>query len=775
MANGNYSNAIADFTFNLDLADLALLSDQASGAVSVTGTARGQERVLDLNLDATLAIGDLGGPRIPRWQARALPAGTMSTGSTAPLPAMACWMAIRTSLSAGVAVTDAQQALSDIDFQAAGTRITGGLVRDMAGLIDGDLNVVSPDVSVAAALALVEAQGEVNAEVTLTPSEGKQNATVRGDVRGLVANDIRVGSADINATIADLFGVPQVNGAINGRDIAAAGVTVQTLAATASQNGQTTGFDAQARLATGTDINVAGSLTPIDAGYRLALDRAQLTQGQLSARLAQPTVLAVSGSTVSLDAIRFDVGSGSITATGSAGEALNMTLDVRALPLSIANAVVPSLGLAGTLDGKATITGTGSDPRVAFEARGAGINAAAIGEFGITPISVSANGNFANNTVTLASLTANGAQGLTMTGSGRVPLSGNGLNVSLKGSAPLTLANRFVADRGGQLSGTVNLDAQVSGSIAAPQFGGTVSTSGAGYIDPELNLRLQGITGTARLTGSDIVIDRLSANIATGGSVSASGSVRLTNGFPANIAVRLNSARYADGNLFVATVSGDLNLTGNLTGSPLLAGNVLVEEANITVPENLGGGATLIDVKHIDAPPDVEKTLARAKVDERGAPVPRTRPAGVLLDINVNAPNQIFIRGRGLDAEVGGSVRITGPIGDIQPVGAFSLNRGRLAILGQRMTFQTGEVTLVGDLDPFLNFVASTEGEGITVYRHRVRPCLRYRGVVHLDPGAAAGRSVVAADLQSLDGRIVAAAAGEVGRRGGGTGGRGRQ
>ena len=83
--------------------------------------------------------------------------------------------------------------------------------------------------------------------------------------------------------------------------------------------------------------------------------------------------------------------------------------------------------------------------------------------------------------------------------------------------------------------------------------------------------------------------------------------------------VALNSARYADGNLFVATVSGNLALTGNLTGSPLLSGDVLVEEANITVPENFGGGAQLIDVEHVRTPPAVEQTLARARIDERTA------------------------------------------------------------------------------------------------------------------------------------------------------------
>ncbi|UXN75183.1 hypothetical protein N8D56_10020 [Devosia sp. A8/3-2] len=177
-------------------------------------------------------------------------------------------------------------------------------------------------------------------------------------------------------------------------------------------------------------------LTPIAEGYRLALDRAQLRRGQLAAALAQPTVLAVSGSTVALDAVRFNVGSGSITANGTAGEALNLTVDINALPLSIANAIMPDLGSAGTLNGRATIGGTGSAPRVSFEARGRGINAAAISEFGIAPLSLTTNGSFANNTVTPAALSANGSGGLTMTGSGSVPLAGNGLNLTINGSAP---------------------------------------------------------------------------------------------------------------------------------------------------------------------------------------------------------------------------------------------------------------------------------------------------------------------------------------------------
>ena len=717
VADGTYSSAVADFAFDLDLSDLALLSEQASGALKVVGTAKGADNLIDLNLDATVADGRLAG-RTLRDATVAFDGRYAVDRLDGSISGAAALDGYRATLAVGVSVTPSEQALADIDFQAAGTRITGGLTRELlTGMINGGLTLVSPDVSVPAALALLDAKGAVNAEVNLAPVDGKQGATVRGDVRGLVVNDITVGAADINATIGDLFGVPVIDGSANASNVSAAGVDVTTLTAKATQSGTTTSFDAQAALATGTDVDVAGSLTPVDDGYRLAVDRAQLQQGTLSARLAQPTVLQVAGSDIALDAVRFDVGSGSVTATGSAGETLSIVLDVNALPLSIANAIAPDLGLAGTLNGRVNIAGTGSDPQVSFEAQVAGVNAAAISEFGVAPLTASASGSFRNGAVTLASLRANGSGGLTISGSGTVPLAGNGLNLSLQGSAPLALGNRFVADRGGQISGVVTLDARVTGSLASPQFGGRVSTSGAGYVDPELNLRITGLAGSASLNGDSLVIDSLSGGLSTGGTVSASGSVGLSGGLPANIRVALNSARYADGNIFVATLSGNLALTGNLTGSPLLSGDVLVEEANITVPENFGGGAKLIDVEHIRTPPAVEQTLQRAKIDDAsGAPIPQTRPTGVVLDINVSAPNQIFVRGRGLDAEVGGSVRITGPVNNVQPVGGFELIRGRLAILGQRVTFESGTVTLVGDLDPFLNFVARTEGEGITVF-----------------------------------------------------------
>ncbi|HEV7277361.1 MAG TPA: translocation/assembly module TamB domain-containing protein [Devosiaceae bacterium] len=712
VADGSFASTAADFDFRLDLADLALLSDEASGPLSVTGRATGTDGPIDVQLVAGVTSGTL--VSRPLREAQLALAGTIEGMSfDGRINGSAFLDGHLVSLAAGLTADETQRRLSSLQFETAGTRITGDLAQTEEGLFAGTLELVATDVSNAAALLLQQASGAVDATIQLQAAGTEQSADITATVRDLRVSDVTIGSANVRVSGSDLFGVPMLNGSASARDVAVAGIDLATLEVSAENDGETSDFTANATLRNGTTLAAAGNLAAIDGGYRLALDRAALGQGELTAELAAPTVLAVTDEQVRLDAVRFEVGSGSITATGTAGTALDIAVDINSLPLSVANAVAPELGLAGTLNGNARITGTADDPRASFAVSGSGIGAAAIQPYGVTPLSFEAAGNFADGTVDLDRLSATGTDGLQLAASGSIPLTGGGMSLALTGSAPLALANRLVAERGGQFTGTANLDARLTGSLADPRFSGTVSTSGSGYTDPALNLRLLGITGSASLAGDRLVIDRLTASLATGGTLAVAGSVGLDAANTADLRIRLDSARYADGDLLVATLSGDLAVTGSLTSNPLLSGNVLVEEANITVPETFGGSAALIEVEHVRPAPAVMATLARARINEGG----RTGPTSDLqLDVRLNAPNQVFIRGRGLDAELGGSVRLTGSVSSIEPVGAFSLIRGRLSVLGQRLTFESGQATLVGDLDPFIDLVARTEGDGITVF-----------------------------------------------------------
>jgi translocation and assembly module TamB len=109
----------------------------------------------------------------------------------------------------------------------------------------------------------------------------------------------------------------------------------------------------------------------------------------------------------------------------------------------------------------------------------------------------------------------------------------------------------------------------------------------------------------------------------------------------------------------------------------------------------------------------VAVNLARAKGGaSRAAPDGSSGP-GIGLALRI-AASQIFLRGRGLDVDLGGDLRIQGTTNDVQPVGQFDLRRGRLLILGQRIEFDEGSLQLVGNLDPLIHFVARTQSEDVT-------------------------------------------------------------
>jgi len=714
-ADGGIASTGADFTYGLSLSDLALLTPRAAGRLEAEGSAKGADGLVTLTTLARVPSGSLAGKRLS--EAQLAFEGTLQDGALdGTVGGDAFLDGVRTQLSAGVGLRDGEKRLTDLDFTAGGARATGALTQDADGMIDGAIRIDAADISTVAALLLVEGAGAVQADIALSHGDGKQAATVKANARDLRIDENRIARAEIEAAVADLFGVPAIDGTVKAERIVAGGVTVSTLDATAQTEGAATRFTADALLDNGATARAAGALAPEGDGYRLTLNEASFGQGPLVARLAQPASLRVAGDTVAIDALTLDVGGGRVTAQGTVAQNVDLAVTLANLPLSIANLVRPDLDLGGTLDGEARVTGPRDNPSARFTLAGEAITAAALREAGQSQLSLTASGEGSGERITV-NASANTPEGLRASANGTVPLTGGNLAVDFNASAPLALANRFLAERGTQLSGVLEANGSVSGPLSKPAVRAMFSTTGAGVVDPEANLRLRDINIMGVVDGDTVTLRSANAALSAGGSLSASGTVSLdaAAGFPADLRLALDQARYADGDMVVATVNGNLTITGPLARDPLLAGRVDVERAEITVPDTFGGSAASIDVIHRNAPAAVRETLARARAND-GTPTPSARPSVMRLDVAVSAPARIFIRGRGLDTEVGGDVRLTGPVTDIQPVGGFRLIRGRLSILGQRITFDEGTVTLIGDLDPYIDFVARSAGNDITVF-----------------------------------------------------------
>ncbi len=81
---------------------------------------------------------------------------------------------------------------------------------------------------------------------------------------------------------------------------------------------------------------------------------------------------------------------------------------------------------------------------------------------------------------------------------------------------------------------------------------------------------------TVTLDGRQAVISRLSGKLASGGGISATGTVGITpdSGFPANISVKFDNATYVDGTLVTATINGSVDVKNPLLTAPVLSGSL---------------------------------------------------------------------------------------------------------------------------------------------------------------------------------------------------------
>ncbi|MDD9908793.1 MAG: translocation/assembly module TamB domain-containing protein [Ahrensia sp.] len=713
LLTGGFNSESADLDARARLADIGLILPANSGAASVTASVKGPAKPFAIETVVTMAQGRLSGRNVSGLRLSFVGNSDLESVN-GTLDASGDIDGETIALDGTIAASAAQQSIEGLTASVGSTRLTGDARRFENGLINANLAISSRDIASAAALAALDASGSIRGTVKLEARDW-QSQSGRADITasGLRYQNNRIGTADIEADFDDLFGNPRIDATIRATEIAAGGVTVTRLNGNAVTQGQSTRFDLEAALREhATRLQLAGSALQQDGRTSVDLDSLSVNSNITNALLQQPTRITLVDGTVDVQRTVLNVGGGSVVLEGRAGERLNLTVLLDALPLAIANSVRPELRAAGTLSGRILVGGSSSSPTAEFGLDGSGLSAAPLAAQGIAPLSLSANGRFADNIVNLTSLSTSNGQGIAVTASGRVPLEGAGLSVSANGSAPLAIAEPLLASRGTQLSGTARFDISAIGSLSDPRLSGLVSVNDGTVLDPLSNLRLTNIGVLAGLNGDRIDLRTARGDLSSGGSVEAAGSILLDAGLTADIAIRLQGAQYTDGETFLTRANGQLRISGQLTRDPLLSGQVDLAKTEIAVPESLAGSSQLLEVRHVRPSQKTVQTLQRIeRVTPKGSPT--SRPSVLRLDVTVNAPNQIFVRGRGLDAELGGRVRVTGPVTTVVPVGQFELRRGRISIVGQRIDLDEGKITLTGDLDPLLSFVARTRSDTV--------------------------------------------------------------
>lgn len=645
----------------LDRADFKAASLSLAGGGTIARPAQGARVSADLSF-------------IAQGLAPTDPALAAALGQTASGRLSAEW----SSGSGKTEVTDLSLTGADYGFAAAGQ--IEGLSTGFA--VNGTGSGQWADLSRLSALAGLALRG--SAEMTVTG-----RASALGDAFDLA----------LTAKGQDLaVGQPQVDNLLSGTSEIKADIA-RDFSGTVLRSLQVTAGDVQA--------DIAGTLTSLAWDLKAALDLPDLAVLGAGYRGRVTGSAAFAGTTTK----------GQFTLTGTA-DALGIGQpEVDRVLAGPADLSVSIAVLDGTpwlqdarLNGKsAQVTATGQpDGTIGLNARLANLGLI-LPQFP-GPLTLSGPIRQTADGVTLA-LTAQGPAQVSGDLTGRIAADYASADLAFSGQSLADIVNPFLTPRA--LSGALTYELRLSGPLNINAVSGQVSLANGRLADPALNFGIDGIAAEARISGGQAQISA-TAQVTSGGGLVVSGQSGLTLPFPGSLKVQVQNVVFRDPKLYDTTVNGALTIEGPLAGGALVQGQVVLGRTELRIPSSgLGGSEPIPEIRHLAEPADVRETRARAGLFRQDSTAASGNSGTYALDIRVAAPNQIFLRGRGLDAELGGSLRLRGTSTDLRPEGSFELIRGRLDIVGRRLVLSEAQLLLEGAFVPRINILATAEGDDI--------------------------------------------------------------
>ena len=695
-AQGSSKAGVVDARYRLGLTDLAALAPTLAGAIEADGHLQGP--TTSLALDTTIK-GEVGAPNVPRGPVTLTVALQGLPG--APTGQV---MAEGTLAGAPLALAVTAQREADGALQATITRADwrslhaeGALTLPAGATLPlGQVDLRMEKLEDLRPFTGQPLSGSVTAQVSLDQRE----ARLQAEAHNAVLPGSRVGHAVLTARVTDPTTNPVVNAQLAAEGIDAGG-------AKGSAKIDVSGLQAALAVRTtaalqisGTDAQISGAALVNATDKIIQVNALQVvTKGETIRLLAPAHVRLADG--VAIDRLRLGVREAVLDLAGRLSPTLDMTATLRA-PADLARLASPEFAADGTIALDAKLTGTPAQPSGTIKLNANGVRLRSGPGRAVPAASLTASAQLAGTAARIdARLSAGPSLQLAVVG--QAPLGAGALDLRATGTLDLVLLDPVLTAGGRQARGRVALDAQVGGTLAAPRIGGTAQLSGGELQDFTQGVRITGIAASLRADGDTVRIASFTGR-AGPGTVALSGSVGvLAPGLPVDLAVTLRNARPLASDRLTADLDADLTVRGQAAGELQAAGRIGIKRAEIRIPERLPASIAVLDVRRPGQKP----------------PPPASAGGAIGLDLTINAPRAIFVRGRGLDSELGGELRVKGTSTAPQVSGGFDMRRGTLSVAGTTLTFTRGKVGfdgtgVTGKIDPTLDFAADTTAGAVT-------------------------------------------------------------
>ena len=345
---------------------------------------------------------------------------------------------------------------------------------------------------------------------------------------------------------------------------------------------------------------------------------------------------------------------------GRISPTLDLTASLRNVTPAVARTVDFDLQADGTLTMEARLSGTIDEPRGTVKVAANGLRMRTGAAARLPAANLTANAELDGESARVDLKLAAGSQA-SLDVAGRIPLSKSGpVDVHADGTIDAAVANPILEVNGRRVKGKMTVDLHLSGTLDRPRIDGTLRIADGELQDYALGAHLTKIDALIEAAGDTVRIASFTAD-ASPGTVSASGTVGvLAPGRPVDVKLTARNAKPLSTDLLSAVMDADVTLRGQSDKRVDAAGSIRISRAEINIPKALPQDVAVLDVR---------------RPGQKAQPAPEPGPV-IGFDLEVDAPRAVFVRGRGLDAETGGALRVTGTSASPQVSGGFDMRRG---------------------------------------------------------------------------------------------------
>lgn len=465
------------------------------------------------------------------------------------------------------------------------------------------------------------------------------------------------------------------------------------------------------------DMKAAGRLTQQNETLVIALAEAG---GQLFGQpleLRGPATLTLAPTEKRLENLALVSGDASATADARLGDGrIEMTVTVDALPMVLVNAFRET-GIAGRTSATLNIEGAFADPRGTARLTATGLRPRDSKDLPELDLTVNADwrggrlkldGQLAGADVAAARFIGDAPLRLTADGSGLemppdAPLSGQ-----LDWSSDIATIFLFVPQAQHQLNGNASIALTVSGTAGKPKLNGSVTLDQGRYENLEFGTVLADLNLAAQVSDDRVTLASVTANDGSDGKMTGDGSLIIdpAQQFPFDISIAFDKFHALRRDDVSAVADGNVKIDGSMN-TPRVEARITTDTVEISLLAKLPPDVARLDV--IEVKGGVVQDLPQET---------ETVPAiDALLDVVVEMPRRVFVRGRGLDSEWAGRISVKGSAADPVISGEVDLVRGQLSVVGKPFELQSGKVILPKAKagEPSLDVTAVYQGKDIEV------------------------------------------------------------